>query len=229
MTASVFAKRSAILLALLIVPVLGGDLLRSDSLRTGRASYYHARSGQGTCGLPPEAPWDSLYASLSPRDFSGAYSCGACVRVFRGSDSVTVRAGDRCHGCRGGGIDLSRAAFRALAPLSAGRIQVTWRFVACPDSSFAIRRTPGSSRHWSSFHAWGMPWPLASLSLQGEDGTWRTLHHERHGHFTLRPLPAFPWILRSTDVLGQERLDTLAEFDPGDTLRLDREEEIAEE
>lgn len=211
-------------LALLAIAALARDPLGIDSIRTGRATFYHARSGQGTCLLPPEPPWDSLYASMGVRDFAGGHACGACVQVRHGADSVTVRASDRCHGCRHGGIDLSRAAFRRLAPLGAGRIAVSWRFVACPESSYVVRRTPGSSRHWSSFQAWGLPWPVRGMSLQGPDGAWRDLHHERHGHFTLRPLPLFPWTLRSIDVPGRERLDTLEEFAPGDTLRLDEAE-----
>jgi len=209
-------------LALFAITVLAREPLRVDSVRTGRATFYHAPGSRGTCLLPPEKPWDSLYASLGIPDFAGAFACGACVSVHHGSDSVTVRASDRCRGCHRGAIDLSRAAFRKLAPLGTGRIRVSWRFVACPESSYAVRRTDGSSRHWSSFQAWGLPWPVQGMSLQGADGAWRDLHHERHGHFTLRPLPPFPWVLRSVDALGRDRLDTLDEFAPGDTLRLDQ-------
>jgi expansin (peptidoglycan-binding protein) len=43
--------------------------------------------------------------------------------------SVTVKVVDKCPGCKTDDIDLSPAAFQRLAPLPAGRIQVTWNYV----------------------------------------------------------------------------------------------------
>lgn len=43
--------------------------------------------------------------------------------------SVTATVADTCPGCGPNGIDLSPAAFQALASLDVGRIQVTWNFI----------------------------------------------------------------------------------------------------
>ncbi len=199
--------------------------MRIDSTRTGRASFYHARSGQGTCTLPPRSPWDSFYVSLGRGDFAKSLACGACAMVRHDSDSVVVRVIDRCAGCAKGRIDLSRAAFRKLATLGTGRIGVRWRFVPCPDSSYAVRRTLGSSGFWSSLQVWGMPWPVESLSVATVDGSWQPFRRERHNHFTARRLPPLPWILRSVDLSGRERVDSLLDLNPGDTLLLDEHED----
>lgn len=197
------------------------DALRTDSTRVARASFYHARSGQGTCTLPPEAPWDSLYVSVGRTDFVNSLACGACMVVHHASDSVIVRVTDRCQGCRKGKIDLSRAAFRKLASLGTGIIPVRWRFAPCPDSSYAVRRTNGSSGFWSSLQAWGLPWPPESLWVAGSDGNWLPLRRERHNHFTGRRLPPLPWTLRTSDLFGRIRIDSTLDLNPGDTLLLD--------
>ena len=197
------------------------DALRTDSTRTGRASFYHSRSGQGTCALPGTPPWDSFYVALNRRDFAKSTACGACAWIYHDSDSVQVRVIDRCAGCGKGKIDLSRAAFRKLATLGTGHIGVRWRFAACPDSSFAVRRTAGSSGFWTSLQAWGLPWPVESLMVARPDGSWLRFRKERHNHFTARALPFQPWVLRTVDLHGRVRLDSLSEFLPGDTLLLD--------
>ena len=213
--------RSIELVAIFAAAVSARDALRTDSIRTGRASFYHSRSGQGTCTLPATPPWDSFYVALNRRDFAKSTACGACVRVYHDSDSVLVRVVDRCGGCGKGKIDLSRAAFRKLATLGTGHIGVRWRFAPCPDSSLAVRRTAGSSGFWTSLQTWGLPWPVDSLMVARPDGSWLRLRKERYNHFTARGLPSQPWTLRSVDLHGRVRLDSLPEFLPGDTLLLD--------
>jgi expansin (peptidoglycan-binding protein) len=203
-----------------LAPASVADRLHSDSTRSGIATFYHSRSGIGTCTLPPTAPWDSFYVSVNRKDFAKSLACGACMVVRHDTDSVLVRISDRCPGCRPGGLDLSRAAFRRLAPLGAGRIPVSWRYVACPDSSLVIRRTKGSSRFWSSLQVWGLPWPVESLSV-ADDGRWIRFHRERHNHFTARDLPSAPWTLRTVDVHHAARVDSALNLDPGTQLPLE--------
>lgn len=136
------------------------------------------------------------------------------------TDSVLVRVTDRCGGCRKGGIDLSRTAFRRLAPLGRGRTSISWHFAACPESSLAISRTRGSSTHWSSLQAWGLPWPVDSISVRS-DTTWIPFRRAHHNHFTARDLPPTPWTVRLVDVRGQERIDTALALEPGITLHPD--------
>ncbi len=57
--------------------------------------------------------------------------CGQCVVVTGPMGTVKVRIVDLCPGCAFGGLDLSRQAFEAIAPLSAGRVKISWYAVAC--------------------------------------------------------------------------------------------------
>jgi expansin (peptidoglycan-binding protein) len=45
---------------------------------------------------------------------------------------VVVRIVDLCPGCGLGDLDLSMTAFAKIAPLSRGRVPITWHFVPCP-------------------------------------------------------------------------------------------------
>lgn len=194
--------------------------LDHDSLRTGRATFYRDKHGRGACALPRPAPWDTLYAAINRSDWRNSLVCGACAWVFGETDSVQVRIADRCGGCKPGGLDLSPAAFRKLAPLGRGRIDISWRFAPCPDSSLVLNRTRGSSVHWSSLQAWGLPWPIESLSVLSDTST-IPFKRQRHNRFTARKVPPSPWTIRTVDILGRERIDSLLELDPGATLRPD--------
>lgn len=194
--------------------------LDHDSLRSGRATFYRDKHGRGACALPRPAPWDSLYAAVGRGDWRNSLACGACALVFGGTDSVLVRVADRCPGCKPGGLDLSPAAFRKLAPLGRGRIDISWRFAPCPDSALVLNRTRGSSVHWSSLQAWGLPWPIESLSVLSDSSS-IAFKRQRHNHFTARKVPALPWTIRTLDILGRERIDSLLELAPGSTLRPD--------
>jgi hypothetical protein len=50
--------------------------------------------------------------------------------VTHGDKSIQVKIVDRCVGCAVGDIDLTPAAFAALADMSLGRTSVTWQFNA---------------------------------------------------------------------------------------------------
>jgi len=213
-----FLRLVPALLALSVAVLSAGFDL--DSLRSGRASFYRSPRGRGACALPGTSPWDSLYAAINKRDWRGSLACGSCLRVVGGTDSVLVRVNDRCGGCKPGGLDLSPAAFRRLAPLGRGRTDISWHFEACPESSLALSRTRGSSVHWSSLQVWGLPWPAESL-LVARDTGWIPFHRARHNHFTARKVPPLPWTVRVVDVRGRERIDSLLDLAPGTTLRPD--------
>ena len=210
------AFKAALLLAL---GSFGGELFL-DSTRTGRASFYHARHGHGACELPGTPPWDSLYVAVNKRDWQTSLACGACLMVGSDTDSVLVRVSDRCGGCKPGGLDLSPAAFRRLAPLGRGHTLVSWHYTACPDSNLSLNRTRGSSVHWSSLEVWGLPWPIERLSVASDTG-WIPFHRQRYNHFTARKVPGLPWKIRMVDVRGRERVDSLLDLSPGATLHPD--------
>ncbi|KAF9065126.1 RlpA-like double-psi beta-barrel-protein domain-containing protein-containing protein [Rhodocollybia butyracea] len=86
--------------------------------------------GLGACGFTNTS--SQLVAALGHIDFDsfGNPVCKRQVKASSGGKSVTVEIVDRCAGCAGEfDLDFSETAFAVLAPLSAGRIPITWEFV----------------------------------------------------------------------------------------------------
>ena len=95
---------------------------------TGEATYYDA-NGTGACGFAASSNF--LVAAMNGAQYKKAL-CGQCVAVTGPQGMVTVRITDLCPGCKAGDLDLSMTAFGMISPLSAGRVKITWSFVACP-------------------------------------------------------------------------------------------------
>jgi expansin (peptidoglycan-binding protein) len=170
---------------------------------SGEATYY-AADGSGNCSFDP-SPGDLRVAALNTEDYAGSAMCGACVNVVGPDGSVTVRIVDRCPGCAKGDIDLSESAFAAIAPVSAGRVPVQWSLVACDVSgAMSYRFKEGSSQWWTALQVRNHRFPLASLEVRGEDGTYRALARENYNYF-VQPggLGTGPYDLRLTDILGR--------------------------
>jgi expansin (peptidoglycan-binding protein) len=95
---------------------------------SGEATYYDA-NGTGACGFPAN-PSEVNVAAMNKAQYSKAV-CGRCALVTGPNGTVKVRIIDLCPGCSMGDVDLNRDAFKAIAPLSAGRVKIKWRFVTC--------------------------------------------------------------------------------------------------
>ena len=95
---------------------------------SGEATYYDA-TGTGACGFPSN-PAEVNVAAMNKAQYSKAV-CGQCALVTGPNGSVKVRIIDLCPGCSMGDVDLNRDAFKVIAALSAGRVKIKWRFVAC--------------------------------------------------------------------------------------------------
>ncbi|MBS2014794.1 MAG: hypothetical protein JST00_18035 [Deltaproteobacteria bacterium] len=95
---------------------------------SGEATYYDA-DGTGACGFPKSS--DFMVAAMNGAQYSKSI-CGKCVEVTGPLGKVTVRVVDLCPGCKRGDLDLSQTAFQKIAKLSAGRVPITWHYVACP-------------------------------------------------------------------------------------------------
>ena len=109
------------------VLAIGGALdVRVETSELGEgatieATYYGIEDGYG---IDPDKLFTASGEVFDPRGYTAAsntYSLGTLLRVCHGDRCVTVRVNDTCGAC---GLDLSRAAFAALAPLSVGRISV---------------------------------------------------------------------------------------------------------
>lgn len=105
-----------------------GGAVDAGPTQSGEATYYDA-DGVGACGFPTSDA--ELLAAMNGAQYSKAV-CGKCVEVAGPLGTVVVRIADKCPGCKSGDLDLSQTAFQKIAKLSAGRVPITWRFVACP-------------------------------------------------------------------------------------------------
>ncbi|MFC5912536.1 RlpA-like double-psi beta-barrel domain-containing protein [Streptomyces pulveraceus] len=94
---------------------------------SGSASYYQA--GLGACGQIFTN--GDFVVALDSTMFGAGYpapNCGRKVVVTYQGKSITATVLDESPVSGRYGIDLTPAAFRALAPLDQAKIDVTWRF-----------------------------------------------------------------------------------------------------
>jgi expansin (peptidoglycan-binding protein) len=174
----------------------------------GRGTYYDA-DGSGSCSFDP-SPGDLMVAALNAPDYDHAAWCGACLAVSGPRGDVVVRVVDQCPGCQHGDLDLSRQAFAKIAPLSAGRVSIAWREVACPVTGpIAYRMKARSNAQWTAIQLRNHRYAIAGLSVRGAAGAYQPIARSDDNYFVAPSgLGAGPYALRVTDVHGQVLEDT---------------------
>jgi len=168
---------------------------------TGEGTYYDA-DGTGNCSFDA-SPGDLMVAALNAPDYQSAALCGACVEVTGPNGSVTVRIVDQCPGCAHGDLDLSPEAFQRLAPLSAGRIPITWHQVACDVSGpIEYHFKDGANAFWTAIQIRNHRYPIAKLeAMQG--GAYTAIPRLDYNYFVQASgLGPGPYALRVTDTRG---------------------------
>ncbi|ORY02092.1 hypothetical protein K493DRAFT_196272, partial [Basidiobolus meristosporus CBS 931.73] len=107
-----------------------------------RVYLRHSKRGQATYFTPERdacskdgetSSVSSLIAALSAEDFNGGKGktedspmCGKCLKVYTRLGSVVVKVRDLCATCSKGDVDLTPTAFKRIAPLHLGRVNVKW-------------------------------------------------------------------------------------------------------
>src|ERR1700729_3881732 len=107
----------------------GADCTAIPAAESGDGTYYDA-DGTGNCSFDA-SPDDLMVVAMNAPDYGNAVWCGACLSVTGPMATITVRVVDQCPECAHGDLDLSETAFGMIAPLSAGRVSITWHEVAC--------------------------------------------------------------------------------------------------
>ncbi len=186
---------------------------------TGQATWYDATSSSvGACSVPLSF---TNFAAVGPTRWAGSAACGSCLDVT-GPDggTVRVRVADQCPECDASHVDLSRAAFEALAPAAAGRIDVTVTPVACADSgNVEYRFSSGSNDWYVQVTVWNHAQPISKLELRASPGgAWVELQRQSYNAFTYTstsgPLPSQIGF-RVTDVHGHVLEDLAVTRAPG--------------
>ncbi len=183
--------------------VTSGEALpcRDEPIRDGIATWYEA-DGAGACGFEARPDDPLLVAAMNLPEWDGSGVCGACVHVVGPRGEVTVEVVDQCPGCAAGHVDLSPDAFERLAPLGEGRIDVTWRYVACDADRLTWAFASGSSEWWMAVIARDPRYAVATLEVRRE-GAWEALPRTEWNTFVGEGLGPGPFDLRATDVNGQ--------------------------
>lgn len=182
-------------------PPVGGMCEAAPADATGEATFYDA-TGAGNCSFDP-SPNDLNVGAMNASDYGTADWCGGCVEVDGPDGSVVVRIVDQCPGCAKGDIDLSREAFGKIAPLSAGRVEITWREVPCEVSGpIAYHFQEGSNAFYTSMQIRNHRYPIAKLEAQ-VDGAYVEIARKEYNYFVADDgLGDGPYALRVTDVRG---------------------------
>ena len=179
----------------------GGSCDAVPPTASGEGTYY-AATGGGHCSFDP-SPDDLMVAAMNAVDYRTAAWCGACLEVTGPSGTVTVRVVDQCPECAAGDLDLSPEAFALLAPLSAGRVPITWHLVACDVTGpIAYHFKDGANPFWTAIQLRNHRYPIAKLEAM-QAGAYVEIPRVDYNYF-VEPagLGPGPYQLRVTDQRG---------------------------
>lgn len=168
------------------------------------ATYYVTR-GIGNCSYPSR-PADGLFVALPTSEYARAAGCGGYLEVSGPDGSVLVKAIDQCPGCAAGHIDLSETAFARLAPLSAGRIDVTYAYLPDPPlpGPLSVEVSQGSSRYWLALLADNTGNPLTAVQVRTSSG-WLSLTRASYNYWIASSgAGPGPFTVRLTDTQGHK-------------------------
>ena len=185
---------------------VGPTCIAAPADATGQGTFYDA-DGTGSCSFDASA--DFHVAAMNATDYGTADWCGACVQVTGPSGSTVVRIVDKCPGCAKGDLDLSQTAFGELAPLSAGRIAITWHEVACDVTGpIGYHFKSGDTKFYTPIQIRNARYPIAKLEVQ-QGGAYAAIPRVDYNYFVpTAGLGDGPFALRTTDTRGHVALDT---------------------
>ncbi|HEU0030583.1 MAG TPA: expansin EXLX1 family cellulose-binding protein [Kofleriaceae bacterium] len=182
-------------------PPAGGSCTAPQPEKSGEATYYDA-DGTGNCSF--DASTDRMVAAINAADYDHAAWCGACLVVSGPAGDIVVRVVDQCPGCAEGDLDLSREAFEMIAPLSAGRVPITWLPVPCEvDGPISYQFKDGSNAFWTAIQIRNHRYPIAKLEARDGSGAYQALPRADYNYFVDDTgLGDGPYALRVTDTRG---------------------------
>jgi expansin len=169
----------------------------------GEGTFYDFADGSGNCGFPA-TPDDLLVAAMNHGDYADSAACGGCIRATGPEGEVTVRVVDRCPECPEGDVDFSPEAFERIAQLSAGRVPITWQWVACEvDGPLSYHFKDGSNPYWTAVQVRNHRHLVASLAFRTSGGEWVDVPRVDYNYFVYdQGMGDGPFDFRVTDVFG---------------------------
>lgn len=182
-------------------------------VHSGEGTYYYA-TGAGNCGFDP-SPQNLMVAAMNHVDYNNAAVCGAYIQVDGPQGSVVVRIVDQCPGCPEGDVDLSVEAFAQIAPISAGRVPISWQLVSPPlDGPIAYYFKGDSHQYWMEIQIRNHRNPIVKLEILN-GGTFQTLPRMSYNFYPASGMGTGPFTFRVTDTLGHVLVDSGIPLSPG--------------
>jgi expansin (peptidoglycan-binding protein) len=190
----------ATVVAVVLVTQVGGTAACAAS---GSASYY-STNRNGMCSLGP--PTSDAYAAVGRAEYNGGAACGTYVDVSGPNGTTRVQIVDMCPSCPAGKIDLSKAAFARIGPLSAGIIPVTYAPVRDPQLPGPLQiRLRGGTRYSSLTAVLNNHGnPLSAVELQTPAGFVALKHREDNVWTAPSGDVTAPVTVRISDVYGHQ-------------------------
>ncbi len=178
------------------------------STHSGEATYYTFADGTGNC-LFDASPQDLMLGAMNDPDYGNSEVCGECVELTGPDGTVKVRIVDRCPECLPGDIDLSPEAFALVAPLSRGRIPISWHLIPCEVTGpLEYHFKDGSSQWWTAVQVRNHRHPIASVEYLTGGGTFKSVNRVDYNFFVESGgMGPGPYTFRVTDIYGHLVVD----------------------
>ncbi len=200
----------------------------------GRATYYSASTG--ACGIPVSGP-SAMVTAVAEYLWEGSAVCGRCARVTGPLGTTVVEITDQCPAdpnpewCAGDAahLDLSEAAFAAVADPARGVAYVGWEIVECPVAGdVTLMNSDGVNPWWYAVFALDLRQGVTGLEVKDSSAAavWLPAARQDYNAFVVQPGYALqlPFSVRLTGVSGEvitgagvvTDLGALSQFDLAD-------------
>jgi expansin (peptidoglycan-binding protein) len=177
-----------------------------------------------------------MVTAVAEHLWDGSAVCGRCARVTGPLGTVVVEITDLCPAgpnpqwCAGDAahLDLSRAAFAAVADPDRGVTFVDWEIVECPVSgNVTLLNKDGINPWWYAVFALDIRQGVTALEVRdsSDEATWVAADRQSYNAFVVQTGSAMvlPYSVRLTGIAGQvitgadviTTLDELSQFDLG--------------
>ncbi|KAF9933320.1 hypothetical protein BGZ67_004339 [Mortierella alpina] len=93
---------------------------------SGRGTWFTDKTG--SCDTQFDT--NDMIVAMNEAQMGGGAQCGKSVKITYNGKTVNAKVVDTCpkQYCSSGALDLSQAAFKKLAPLDDGVIDIKWQF-----------------------------------------------------------------------------------------------------
>jgi expansin (peptidoglycan-binding protein) len=199
----------------------------------GRATFYDASTG--ACGIPVSDP-QAMVAAVAEHLWDGSAVCGRCARVTGPLGTAIVEITDLCPAgpnpewCAGDAahLDLSAAAFAAVADPARGVAFIDWEIIECPVSgNVTLLNQDGVNPWWYAIFALDIRQGVTALEVKdASGGSWLEAERQSYNSFVVQPgyQMTLPFSVRLTGITGSvitgtdvvTNLNSSSQFDLGD-------------